>query len=205
MPSTILTFSDIHIGGSIPQAMEEVGRVLPTSPESTKARDRTLDFLRTHPDALHRSCSAGHLTGSALIVDNSDSKVLVMLHKKLNIWLQPGGHADGEGYLSNVARREAYEETGIRGLRVLTPGIDCDIHRIPKFKKEEQHFHYDTTYLLLAPETAKIKRNHESLDMRWVTLEELEELTQEERLRRLARIGISLAREIRAEKDSESL
>ncbi len=204
MLSTILTFSDSDIGGSIPQAKAEIGCVLPTSPESNKARKRILEFLQTHPDALHRSCSTGHLTGSALIVDNSRNKVLVMLHKKLNIWLQPGGHADGEGYLSNVARREAYEETGIRGLRLLTPGIDCDIHRIPKFKKEEQHFHYDTTYLLLAPEAATIKRNHESIDMRWVTLEELHELTQEERLLRLARVGISLAREIRAGKDSES-
>ena len=138
----------------------------------------------------------GHLTGSAIIVEKSRERVLVMLHKKLNIWLQPGGHADGEGYLGNVAHREAVEETGIQNLTLFTPAIDCDVHRIPKFGDEKAHFHFDVTYLLLAPETAKINHNHESTDMRWVTLEELERLTEEERLFRLARVGLQLARGI---------
>jgi len=191
-----LTYSDIPSGGSIPEALEEITKVLSTSLESDEARESILAFTKTHDDALYRTCSDGHLTGSALIVENSQERVLVMLHKKLNIWLQPGGHADGEGYLSNVAHREAEEETGIQNLMLVTPAIDCDVHRIPRFGDEKEHFHFDITYLLLAPETAKIERNHESTAMRWVTLAELEILTDEERLLRLARVGLQLAREI---------
>tara|TARA_B100001079_G_scaffold66116_1_gene56284 strand:- start:79 stop:675 length:597 start_codon:yes stop_codon:yes gene_type:complete len=192
-----LVSSDIPSGGSIPEALEEIRNVLSTSSESDEARGIILEFTKTHDDALYRTCLDGHLTGSALIVENSREKILVMLHKKLNIWLQPGGHADGEGYLCNVSYREAFEETGIKNLTLSTPAIDCDVHRIPKFGDEEEHYHFDVTYLLLAPETAKIKRNHESTDMRWVTLEQLEMLTKEERLLRLARVGLKLAHEVK--------
>ncbi len=187
--------SDLPSGGSIPQAQQEVRNALSSSPESNKAREQILKFMRAHNDALHRTCVEGHLTGSALIVENSRERVLVMLHKKLGIWLQPGGHADGEGYLSNVSYREAFEETGIRGLALWSNAIDCDVHKIPEYGNEKEHFHYDLTYLLLAPENAVIRRNHESEDMRWVTLEELKKLSGEERLQRLARVGLQLANE----------
>ena len=187
---------DLPSGGSISQAQKEVRNALSSSSESDLAREKILEFITEHNDALHRTCVEGHLTGSAMIIESSYDRVLVMLHKKLGIWLQPGGHADGEGYLSNVAVREAYEETGINNLALWTTAIDCDVHKIPEFGDEKEHFHFDLTYLLLAPEKAVIKRNHESTDMRWVTLEELKALTGEERLQRIARIGIELAQKI---------
>ena len=187
---------DLPSGGSISQAQKEVRNALSSSSESDLAREKTLEFITEHNDALHRTCVEGHLTGSAMIIESSYERVLVMLHKKLGIWLQPGGHADGEGYLSNVAFREAFEETGINNLALWTNAIDCDVHKIPEIGDEKEHFHFDLTYLLLAPEKAVIKRNHESTDMRWVTLEELKALTGEERLQRIARIGIELAQKI---------
>ena len=187
---------DLPSGGSISQAQKEVRNALSSSSESDLARGKILEFITEHNDALHRTCVEGHLTGSAMIIESSYERVLVMLHKKLGIWLQPGGHADGEGYLSNVAFREAFEETGINNLALWTTAIDCDVHKIPEFGDEKEHFHFDLTYLLLAPEKAVIKRNHESTDMRWVTLEELKALTGEERLQRIARLGIELAQKI---------
>lgn len=189
---------DLPSGGSISQAKQEVRNAISSSPESDLAREKILEFINTHNDALYRTCVEGHLTGSAMIVESSFERVLVMLHKKLGIWLQPGGHADGEGYLSNVAYREAFEETGIENLALWTTAIDCDVHRIPEFGDEKEHFHFDLTYLLLAPREAVIKRNHESTDMRWVTLRELEALTGEERLQRIARIGLELAHKIKS-------
>ena len=59
-------------------------------------RDDVLGFLDEHADAAHRSCESGHLTGSALVVDATGSRTLLMLHRKLGRWFQPGGHADGD-------------------------------------------------------------------------------------------------------------
>ena len=84
-----------------------------------------------HPDSLLRTCTAGHFTGSALVVHDDRERLLLMLHTKAGLWLQPGGHADGQADLSEVALREATEETGIDRLRVVRPAIDLDIHRVP--------------------------------------------------------------------------
>ena len=93
-------------------------------------RRRILDLIDDHDDIAVRTCRPGHLTGSAFVVDPSRGAALVLFHTKLQRWLQPGGHADGDMNLANVAWREATEETGIDGLRVVTPAIDVDIHRV---------------------------------------------------------------------------
>ena len=145
------------------------------------------------PDALLRSCSTGHLTGSALVVDDDRERTLVMLHVKLGLWLQPGGHADGEGHLATVAWTEATEETGIDGLRLLGPPVDCDIHHIPERPGEPAHLHLDTRYVVLAPPDADAVGNHESHALRWVTLDQLDDLAGDESLQRLARVGLAAA------------
>jgi ADP-ribose pyrophosphatase YjhB (NUDIX family) len=118
-----------------------------------------------------------------------------MLHKKLQIWLQPGGHADGDGLLSRVALQEASEESGIEGLQLFGPGIDCDIHVIPSRGADPEHLHLDTRYLIRAPEGSKFKKNHESIELRWVTQRELLSLTDEESTLRLAKVAIAAANE----------
>ena len=85
------------------------------TPATRPAARRSSRFIDAHPDALHRSCLEGHLTGSAAVVDPSTRQVLLLFHAKVQRWLQPGGHADGDGNLARVALREAEEETGIDG------------------------------------------------------------------------------------------
>ncbi|MGI9624639.1 MAG: NUDIX hydrolase [Acidimicrobiales bacterium] len=173
-----------------------VAGVPSTSPESEVAKGQILDFIADHPDALYRSCLAGHLTGSALVVDNARERVLVMLHRKLGLWLQPGGHADGEGNLAAVALREAEEETGVAELRVADPPVDCDVHRIPARASEPEHLHLDVRYVVLAPADAEASGNHESRALRWATLGQLDELAGDESLRRLARVGLLAAQSL---------
>ena len=96
--------------------------------DSARYRAEVLEFIDSHPDALHRTCVTGHLTGSAWVVDSTGEHGLVLFHSKIQRWLQPGGHADGEANLARVALLEASEESGIEGLRVWTQPVDVDIH-----------------------------------------------------------------------------
>lgn len=185
-----------HAGGDLSVAVAHIERSLATSPEGERFRTRILDFVRSHPDALHRSCLEGHLTGSALVVDHVGERTLLMLHAKLGMWLQPGGHADGEGNLAAVALAEATEETGISRLSVVTPAIDCDVHTIPARPGEPEHLHLDVRFLVLAPEDAAPSGNHESRGLAWVRLDQVDAMATDESLRRLARIGFAIAPDV---------
>lgn len=165
-----------------------------TEPDQLEARALVLGLLDEHGAALaDRTTAPGHLTGSAVVVDAAGARVLVLLHTKLQRWLQPGGHADGDHELAGVALREASEETGIEGLEVVVPAIDLDVHQVDHGDALGTHLHLDLRFLVLAPPDAVVVGNHESQGLRWVTLEELEELADEEGLVRLARTGLDAA------------
>jgi 8-oxo-dGTP pyrophosphatase MutT (NUDIX family) len=147
-------------------------------------------FADDHPDALQRSCAEGHFTGSALVVDPSRRAILLMFHRKVRRWLQPGGHADGEGDLAAVALREATEETGIAGLEVLRPAVDLDIHQF-RAAGEPPHLHLDVRFVVLAPAGAEPSGNDESEALRWVGVDELDGLGADPGLQRLAEAGLT--------------
>lgn len=196
MPELTLLDGRPPTGGVLADALDTVASTLETSEASRACARRITAFAARHADALHRSCLSGHLTGSALVVDAARERVLVMLHAKLGMWLQPGGHADGEGNLASVALREAEEETGIAGLRIAVPPVDCDVHEIPARPGEPAHLHLDVRFVVLAPAGAVAERNHESHELRWVTLEELDQLATDDSLRRLAASGLAAARRL---------
>jgi len=155
-------------------------------------RNRILELIDVHEDIALRTCRPGHLTGSAFVVDTSRSACLMLFHTKLQRWLQPGGHADGDTNLAHVALREAQEETGIDGLRVVVPAIDVDIHRVAP-PKEDAHLHLDVRYLVIAPPGAQPQGNHESQALQWVTAGELADFDVDDGLRRMAKAGFAAA------------
>jgi 8-oxo-dGTP pyrophosphatase MutT (NUDIX family) len=159
-------------------------------------RAAMLAFVAEHPDALVRSCEPGHLTGSALVVDAVADRTLLLHHTKLQRWLQPGGHADGDANLPGVALREATEETGIEGLSVVVPAIDLDIHRVES-RHDPAHDHLDVRYLVLAPAGAAAVGNHESTALAWVGPEDLAGLDADPGTVRLVHVGLALARRLR--------
>jgi 8-oxo-dGTP pyrophosphatase MutT (NUDIX family) len=137
-----------------------------------------LDLL-THPHAFQRDHLPGHITGSSWILDHSRQFVLLVHHGTLNQWLQPGGHADGDENVLNVALREADEETGLKNFSLIHENIfDLDIHPIPARKGFPDHLHYDIRFLFEASKKEKIIISEESHDVAWVALADLGKLTE---------------------------
>jgi 8-oxo-dGTP pyrophosphatase MutT (NUDIX family) len=154
-----------------------------------------LTFAEEHDDSLLRTCEAGHFTGSALVLDAGHERMLLMLHTKAGLWLQPGGHADGEADLAAVAWREATEETGIEGLQLVRPAIDLDIH-VFRPKEGAPHIHLDVRYLVIAPPHSEAVGNDESDALRWVRLDELSTYGVDDGLMRLARRAFVMAKDL---------
>lgn len=195
----------IHPAGTLaPSADLSVARAAVSGaraggPDHEAARAEMLAFVDRHPDALLRSCAEGHLTGSALIVDPSTRHVLLLFHTKVQRWLQPGGHADGDGELAHVALREAEEETAIAGLSVVTPAIDLDVHVFHNAAATEpDHLHLDVRHLVLAPSGASPTSNHESEAMAWVAVEDLGRYDLDEGTRRMAEAALEALTELEA-------
>ena len=174
-----------------------VARCSPISDVQATHRFDVLEFIDEHPDAHHRSCLVGHLTGSGWVVDHSGEFGLVLYHSKIQRWVQPGGHADGEANLAIVALTEATEETGIDGLEVWPEPVDVDIHTFVNQKFDEpDHLHLDLRFAMRAPLGARVQGNHESEALRWISEDELDsaELDLDESTRRLARQSFALVR-----------
>jgi len=135
--------------------------------------------LLNHHGAFQRHHLPGHITGSSWILDQSKQYVLLVHHGTLNKWLQPGGHADGEEDVLNVALREAQEETGLKNFKLLQEEIfDLDIHPIPARGGLPDHFHYDIRFLFEAGRNEQVIVSDESHDVAWIPLQELSVLTQ---------------------------
>ncbi|HYP18044.1 MAG TPA: NUDIX hydrolase [Opitutus sp.] len=155
----------------------------------------TIRFVERHEDCLLRSCVPGHLTGSAWIVDAMRSRTLLTHHRKLDKWLQLGGHADGDPDLVAVALREAREESGLSALKVVSGEIfDFDRHWIPERKGEPAHYHYDLRFLIEADPGEPLVVTSESKDLAWVDLAEVARLNPEESMARMVRKTVSQER-----------
>ncbi len=131
-------------------------------------KKQMLDFLNNHTNPFSRTTKEGHFTGSAFLINSNGTKFLLMHHLKLDKWLQPGGHADGNDDLLIVSIQEAREETGIYEIEPVFENIyDIDIHTIPANSREPEHKHYDVRFLLKAGQDNFVK-NSESKALTWI-------------------------------------
>lgn len=147
---------------------------LPYEPIDEVYKTLFTHFLAQYEDAsFSRSTFPGHITASAVVVNEKFNQMLLMHHKKLNIWLQFGGHADGNPDILEVAKKELSEESGIEKAHVVSEKIfDLAIHEIPERKNEPEHLHFDIRYLFVVPSNVSFEVNKdEGHDVRWFALD----------------------------------
>jgi hypothetical protein len=166
---------------------QQLAAYVPTSPEQT-SHFMMLRLLESSPDCFERKhFNPGHFTASGWVTNPNRTKVLLMHHKKLNNWLQPGGHADGNPNLQAVAHEELWQEVmGAKGIEregLFQPqgqGIfDIDVHLFPAKANAPEvpsHLHYDVRYLYVLDDTLPIPGNAESAGVRWFSFAELEHM-----------------------------
>lgn len=166
---------------------------LPVNLEEQVYKARFIEFIKGEPECLNRDLLKGHITVSVWLTDSTLSRVLLTHHKKINRWIQLGGHADGDPDLFRVALKEALEESGIPMLEFVKKRVfDIDIHQIPEFDEYPQHLHYDVRFLIRTTISDRYIVSDESIDLKWVNIQEIENFTTEPSIIRMAQKSLAL-------------
>lgn len=157
------------------------------SPERIAEAERCIQFLTTDSNCFERSNSYGHFTGSSLIVDDEARKTLLVHHKKYGKWVQAGGHCDGITDPFFTAWEEAFQETGLKDIRPISPWViaDINVEMVPTYRDVPEHLHFDIRYVFSASSLAEISVSDESNDVIWVDVARLRDFTDEKPLIRL--------------------
>jgi ADP-ribose pyrophosphatase YjhB (NUDIX family) len=151
----------------------------PHDPTEAGFLEQTIAFVRQEADFTSRLNPAGHLTGSAWVVNPAQDAVLLIHHVNLQRWLQPGGHVeDGDASIQETAARETLEECDLASVELVSQALyDLDVHPIPHRKGFPAHLHYDFRFLVRVPdEAAFAAQEGEVTEVRWFTTDEIRAL-----------------------------
>lgn len=156
--------------------------------EEMKHRYDVFNFVRSNKNYWQRSNLEGHVTGSAWVLHPQGDSVLLIHHKKLDRWLQPGGHVDAEDEtIWATAHRELIEETGLEDVTMPSNHVfDVDVHEIPARGEVPAHFHYDLRFFFQANSEVLKADFTEVKNIRWVPLLDLIGDETEQSIRRMA-------------------
>jgi 8-oxo-dGTP pyrophosphatase MutT (NUDIX family) len=167
-------------------------------PQERAVAARIRALATAHADCFERTCRPGHVTASAWVTTPAADRFLLVHHRKLNRWLQPGGHVDGDPDVVAAALREVREETGLARLWLADAGaarmpFDLDVHIIPARYDaagalvEDAHEHHDVRQWVIADDALAPQVSDESHAVRWFTAGELHAATDEESVLRMWR------------------
>ena len=137
---------------------------------------RAVAFVEQHEDIFYRELWPAHVTGSAWVVSPDRESVLMLHHRKLDQWFQPGGHADGDNDVLRVALRETSEETGVdpAHIRLVDDAVfDVDIHTILASHEAPRHEHIDIRFLVEIDDSLPLPGSDESHDVLWVDFHDI--------------------------------
>jgi 8-oxo-dGTP pyrophosphatase MutT (NUDIX family) len=166
-----------------------LGRHVAADPREEEHRTRMLALLTSEAPFDRRSYEPGHFTASAFVLSPERDALALIFHKKLRIWVQPGGHVEpGDGSLCAAARREVGEEIGVP-LEEPDCGaalFDVDVHSIPARPGEPAHEHFDARFRLVAT-SRTLAPNDEVERARWVAFDDVDRFATDESVRRAVR------------------
>ena len=146
-------------------------------PAQDSLRHAVLSFVHARPDACLRECMPGHVTASALVLDDAGARVLLTLHPRLGRWVQLGGHCDDDDAdIVAAALREATEESGVADLRIAPELAAIHVHPVTCSLGVPTR-HLDLQFVAQAPTGAQIAISDESDDLRWWPTDALPEGT----------------------------
>jgi len=165
----------------------------PADAVEAEHRQRTIDFVSLNENCCDRNLDSGHITASSWIVDETTDHALLTHHRKLDRWLQLGGHIEDDDDILAAALREAREESGLSDIHTLSNDIfDVDVHLIPARKREPQHNHYDVRFLFQARRGDSLTISDESHDLCWFSISELRGLPRDDSIDRMVEKMMSL-------------
>jgi len=139
----------------------------PESPREVVARERFLAELGRLSAPSDEHAGPTHVTASGIVVGRRGT--VLHRHKRLGIWMQPGGHIDAGERPDEAALREATEELG---LLVEHPPTGPLLIHVDVHEAAHAHIHLDLRYLLLGADTDPIPPPDESPDARWCSWDE---------------------------------
>lgn len=150
------------------ELLQALAAHVPRSPREDDSLRRTEQLVRTLPHPFDEAADPTHVTASAIVVDGAGN-VLLHRHKRLGIWLQPGGHLDAGESPLGAALREVAEETGLEATPLDERLLHVDVHPGPR-----GHVHLDLRYLLTARGDAPFDPSEgESEAVAWVPAEQV--------------------------------
>ena len=170
------------------QVREQLRGFTPADANEASFVSRMLELARTEAACERSHFEPGHFTASAFVLSPDHKDLVLIHHKKLGIWVQPGGHVEAsDNDLQSAARREVLEEVGLGELSSFAHGasslFDIDIHLIPARKADPAHEHFDVRFAFIA-KTRDLVHSEEVLDLRWVPLAEIEQMATDDSVMR---------------------
>jgi len=165
--------------------IEELQNYIPSCPQEAADKEMMCSYIRAFPDTiLTRENGFAHVTASSMILNKEGDKVLMVFHNIYHSWSWTGGHADGETEPLQTALREAREETGIHGLKILGGLASVDILPVWGHMKKGEHVsshqHLNFSYLFEADEAESLRiKADENSQVGWIAIKDLRQMVSE--------------------------
>jgi 8-oxo-dGTP pyrophosphatase MutT (NUDIX family) len=171
--------------------IDQIKKYEPKNEQEMLDKKAMLSFIKLNDDHLLRSNLVGHLTSSAIVVNEAMNKVLFCYHNIYKSWSWVGGHVDGNPDFLDVAIKEAKEETGVKNIKACTSDIfmidNIYVHNhIKHGEYVPDHIHLNVTYLLIANEQDQLTHKpDENQGVRWFDIEDVLNHVSEERMKKV--------------------